>query len=158
MYPELEVTVGSHGVLPLLTHPSVNAELVSTVSVVETLKVPAISEIEVICRIDASTKDATWLVEGNEKASVLIAHAAVRPSNNLIPLRLINTSLVPITLYKGARIAKAEEINDTNICTVMNPSKEPNMTEVDLAHSLPESLTQLEQEKFLALYPTTGIS
>jgi len=90
-------------------------------------------------------------VEGNEQASVLVARAAVRPHNNLIPLRLINTSLVPVTLYKGAKIAKAEVINDTNICAVMSPSQEPNVSEINLAHPIPESLTQLEREKFLAL-------
>jgi len=101
-----EVTVGSHGVLPFSIHPSQKAENASTVSLVETLKVPAVSEMEVMCKINTSIKDSIWLVEENEQASVLVARAAVRPHNNLVPLRLINTTLVPVTLYKAARLLK----------------------------------------------------
>jgi len=119
---------------------------------VETLKVLAVSEMEVMCRINTSTKDSMWLVEDNEQASVLVARVAVRPHNNLILLRLINSSLVPVTLYKGAKIAKVEAINDTNICAVMSPSQEPNVCEINLAHPIPESLTQLERFALLSSY------
>ena len=89
---------------------------------------------------------------GNKQTSVLMARAAVRPNNSLIPLRLVNSSLAPVTVYKGAKIATAELIHDNNICVVMSPSKESNVVnKIDLAHPLPEDLSQSEREKFLAL-------
>ena len=147
-----EVTVGSRGIIPLSTHPSQKPEKASTVSLVETLRIPAVNEIEVMGKIHTSTTDSMWLVEGNKQTSVLVARAAVRPNNSLIPLRLVNSSLAPVTVYKGAKIATAELIHDNNICVVMSPSKESNVVnKIDLAHPLPEDLSQSEREKFLAL-------
>lgn len=83
---------------------------------------------------------------------MLVARAAVRPNNSLIPLRLVNTSLAPVTVYKGAKIATAELIHDNNICVVINPPKKSNVVaEIYLAHHLSEDLSQSEREKFLAL-------
>ena len=52
---------------------------------------------------------------GGKKTSVLVARVVARPNNSLIPFRLANTSLSPVTLHKGAKIAIAELIHVTMI-------------------------------------------
>ena len=58
------------------------------------LEIPATSELEIMARIPTDTAGGTWLVEGERQSSLLIARVAVTPNNGLIPVRIINTSLV----------------------------------------------------------------
>ena len=64
-----------------------------------------------------SSGSGTWLVEGNRyvHSGILATRAVVTPNNNTIPVRIANASVVPMTLFKGMKIAMAESIEDVNI-------------------------------------------
>ena len=89
------------------------------------------------------------------KCHVLVARALVTPKLGTVPVRIINTEQIPVTLYKNMKLATAEPINDVSICEAtdghssqQSPRKENHIT---LSHPLPETITMEQKEKFLAL-------
>ena len=96
----------------------------------------------------------TWILEGVQ-SPVLVARAVVTPQTKLVPLRLINTDLAPVTLYKGTKLANAETVNDGNINVVatvnnLDSTSVPQIL-IDNINQLPDDVSQAEQEKFHAL-------
>ena len=57
----------------------------------------------------------TWLVEDRvpKKLPILVARAIVAPQNGKFPVRVLNLTLEPITVYKGTRIATSEPMEHT---------------------------------------------
>ena len=148
-----EMSVGHHGVLPLATNPCHTTQSPVKVTIVNTLEIPATSELKILARIHTTSAGGTWLVEGEKQSSVLVARAAVMPYNGLIPIRIINTSLVPTTLHKGTKLAMAESIDEVSISAVQEflldqPTNSPNLT---LHTPLPDELSQDQRDTFMAL-------
>ena len=63
-----------------------------------------------------------WLVEGMYHDKLLIARAVVTPSANRVPIRIANTSAMPVTLYRGMKVATAESVTEANIDAVVELS------------------------------------
>ena len=86
------------------------------VSVNKTCTVEATSEMELMGKIPL-TCEGTWMIEGNhsKKVQVMVARAVVAPTSGMVPLRVLNVESEPVTLYKGMRIAKAEQIETSEI-------------------------------------------
>ena len=57
-----------------------------------------------------STTSGTWLIENNEsnQLSVCVARALVSTPSEVVPVRVVNTTLTPTTLYRNSKIATAE--------------------------------------------------
>ena len=98
----------------LSAHPTVVTLGCAKITVMNTVVIPASSEMEIRARIHSNIK-GIWLVEGNNM-KLPVARALVINENQTIPLRVVNTSLTPTTLYRNSKIAIAEPINESTIC------------------------------------------
>ena len=81
---------------------------ISNVALEKTITIPASCEIEVMAWL--SSGGGPWLVEGKQHSDILVARAVVIPLRNSIPIRIVNTTSMPVTLYHGTNIATAELI------------------------------------------------
>jgi len=119
------------------------------------ITIPAASELEVMAHLPAL--GGQWLIEGVQNNKVLIARAVVTPTDKSIPLRIANTSAMPVTLYNGMKVAIAEPVAETNINTLSELTHQTSRSivrdqeDIALQVPVPENLTVAEREKFLAL-------
>ena len=125
------------------------------ITVKDTISVPASSEMEIMVHIDSAEEHSTWLLEGVE-CPVLVTRALVAPQRQAVPVRIINTDLIPVTLYKNMKIARTESINDLSICAAASKSdiqqkQSKQKIQITLSHTLPNDITQVQEDKFLAL-------
>ena len=89
---------------------------VSNVALEKTITIPASCKIEVMARLYSG--GGPWLVEGKQRSDILVARAVVMPFRNSIPIRIVNTTTMPVTLYHGTKVATAELIEEVSICSV----------------------------------------
>ena len=130
--------------------------MVNNVVIKETTIIPAESEVEMMVQL--SSGSGTYLMEGNQLKlnGVLVARAIVTPKDNAVPMRIANTSALPVTVFKGMKIGKAELIEEVNINAIETSSLNetpqwPNQDGDGLQLSLPEELTEVQRDKFVAL-------
>ena len=70
-----------------------------------TVEVPPRSVMEITACIDGDV-EGVWLVEALDKdMHVAVARAVVEPTSNTLPVRILNTSDQPATLYAGSAVA-----------------------------------------------------
>ena len=99
-------------------------------------------------------KEGSWLIEGRNLDKVLIARAVVTPSENGVPIRIANTSAMPVSLYLGTKVATAELITEASINAVSEPLSEKvdyECLEVPLQTPLSADLMKAQKEQFLAV-------
>ena len=127
------------------------------VNLVETLTIPATAEIEVMAKLHSEGDTGVWMVENASTVPIMVARALVKPKCGTVPLRIINTSLMPVKVCKGLTIAQAELLDESTINVVSEGS-----TNQPLPHNqkssqgipedmIPEDITDDEKEKLLAL-------
>ena len=127
----------------------------SNVFIKETCTIPPESEVEVMVQI--SSGSGTYLVEGNQlkQSGVLVARAIVTPKNNTVPIRIANTSALPVTVFKGMKIGRVELIDheevSINAVETSSLNETPQWPHDGLQLSLPEELTEVQRDKFAAL-------
>ena len=120
-----------------------------------TTTIPDASEIEIMAKLPI--RGGPWLIEGRHLDKVLIARAVVTPAENGIPIRIANTSIMPVSLYQGTRVATAELITETSINAVTESLSEEGHSlghecmEVPLHTPLAADLTEDQREQFLAV-------
>ena len=92
-------------------------------SLVETVTIPPFSELETMVSAAITGADSVWLVSGLDLSlPVLVAAAVVscaqgrEPSQ--IPTRMINPSTSEVTIYKGTRVAMAEEMEEWMLASI----------------------------------------
>ena len=78
------------------------------------LHIPAMSEIEVMAKINGVSNTGTWLLEEKDsrKLPVRVARALVCPNSNNVPVRLLNVESTSVTVYKNTQIATMERIGE----------------------------------------------
>ena len=139
--------------VPLQPLQSFNVSKCVKVTVVETVTVPPCSEMELIAHVNVP-QDGTWLIEGTG-CPVLVARAIVAPEQCNVVVRVVNTELTPVKLYKNMKIATAEPIEDHIICEVSKgkslQAQPEGSSDIILANPLPDDITSDQKEKFLAL-------
>ena len=96
-------------------------------------------------------KGGPWLIEGKRSDKVLIARAMVTPSEKGIPIRIANTSMIPVSLYQGAKVATAELITEASVNAVTEPPSEKSAMESPKHISLSTNLLETQNEGFLQL-------
>ena len=66
--------------------------------------------------VEIPTK-GVWLLEGSVKTSlpVAVARTLVEPTNTRIPMRVVNPSAEPITVYSGTVLGTLEEVDTPTI-------------------------------------------
>ena len=102
----------------------------SKITLVGNVKIPPRSEMEITGRIH-STTEGTWLIEQplSSKLPIFIARTIVSPQDQAVILRVVNTHVSPVTLYKNSTLAKAELIDQETICSTLEENKEVLTTE-----------------------------
>ena len=105
-------------IVALSSHTSVGTVGCAKVTVMDTVTVPAGSKLEITGHVHSAVQ-GTWLVESDDTNTlpICVARALVLNQGDTVPLGVVNTGLTPATLYRKSRIAIAELINDSNICS-----------------------------------------
>ena len=78
----------------------------------------------------------------------------MNPQDQSVVLRVVNTDVSAVTLYKNSTLAKAELIDQAAICSTLAGNGEvPTMEEPDkeLTLFLPEDISETQKKQFLAL-------
>ena len=91
--------------------PTATSEAIK-VTLVETLHLPALSEMEAMASTSHIAEAGAWMVEetGSKGNSVLVARAVVEPKRGQLPARLLNPTRSPVTLHRGTQIATLERV------------------------------------------------
>ena len=93
--------------------------------------------MEILGRLPA--EGGPWLIEGVQQR-FLVARSVVIPADDTIPVRIANTSTLPVTLYQWMKVATAELVDNTHINGVL---------ETDLKVPLSAELSETQKENFL---------
>ena len=110
------------GVVQLQPHSVKKPCTLAKVNLVETLTIPATAEMEVMANLHTKDDDHTWMVENASTVPIMVARALVKPKCGLVPLRIINTNLTPVKVYKGSTVAQAELLDESTINVVSENS------------------------------------
>ena len=80
--------------------------------------------MEVTTKVCTPNDNHVWMIEGKmAQLPIRIARPLVKPHKNLIPLRIINTNLTLVKLYKGSTLAHAKCVDEANINVVSQKAK-----------------------------------
>ena len=127
------------------------------VTISKTLQVPAYSEMEVMANMAQPKAPGTWIMEG-DATPVMVARSLLDSPNTQIPVRLMNPSDQPVTLYKGKRIATLEPVEETpGVAIAGVQPKHPQVSEEKqetlwkLVDSVGESLSETNREELFCL-------
>ena len=103
------------------------------VALKETVKIPPLHEVEVNGTFTGELEPGPWLIEssGVPKKTVHVANAIVIPRNGMVPVRLMNSSCEPVTVYHGDLIARMELLKSSEGVTVGCFSTEESMQSTD---------------------------
>jgi len=151
----------SHGTrISLCAQKSRNSSITEVdITVPQTFTVAAYSEMEVPGEMPVNCR-GDWMVENKslKKPQVLVARAVVVPQNGHIPMRLLNLQPYPVTVYKGTKVATAEEVilyNDVSAVSYVEGLKcsEKEWEEVlgYILEKMPDNLTDQELKQFSVL-------
>ena len=84
------------GMIPLQPHSS-SESICLKVTLVDTTAIPAPSEMEIKARVHAPSDKHIWIVE-RKTSRVPRVTRALSPQNGLISLRIVKTTLTPVTI------------------------------------------------------------
>ena len=103
------------------------------VALKEAIKIPPLHEVEVNGTFTGELEPGPWLIEssGVPKKTVHVANAIVIPRNGMVPVRLMNSSCEPVTVYHGDLIARMELLKSSEGVTVGCFSTEESMQSTD---------------------------
>lgn len=84
-----------------------------TVKVVENVRVPSFSELEIMARVKdcVNSTNGCYLLESNLQNSDMLVARAVVTEGEFVPVRLLNPTGESIILYSGCSLAKLSEVN-----------------------------------------------
>ena len=159
-----------HGLaIPVQTVPSPDV-VQASVLLQETLRITALSEVEVMVNTSQPLKDGTWLLEGmsNKELPCLVARTlgnlVVGGGATCMLAQLMNPTLGEITIHKGTRVSRVERIEEEAVGTlathnrVVTPdyegpkvSSEKQRKLCSIVEETEENLSPVEKEQFYAL-------
>jgi len=149
--------MANYPLIPL--HPRVTSHDVAHMEVVveETFSIAATSEIEIMGTVNQS-REGTWVVEDRptKKPSILVARALVTPHQGRVPMRVLNISIEPLTIYRGTRIATAKLMNGDPKAICAFSDDEPSQQSDDgvieeLIQTISGDLTDAQNEQMAVL-------
>ena len=128
------------------------------VRVTANVKIPSYSEMEILANVgDLAQSNQTYVLEDMDmlNSDVMVAHAVIIPGES-IPIRVMNPTNQPVTLYRGTRIAQLVEIEEVEDSPVMVSSVQHGTVSPELEEALwllaeKASLASEEWEKLFLL-------
>ena len=77
-----------------------------------------------------------------------VARALVSTPSEMVPVRVVNTSLTPTTLYKNSKIATTKHIKEHSICTAREDgtaSTDDIHNDLLIAQPFPDDITEAQK-------------
>lgn len=117
------LTFPERGVSISLCDPSSDVELVQArVTMDETVRIPPFSVVEVEARVNGNVRGKAWIVQECKfvqgckfkQLPVNVANGLVSGETSRVPVRLLNPSPDPMTVFKGTKVAMVEEVEMDN--------------------------------------------
>ena len=108
----------NHGVSSPLIHSNSKYVLPPTgVFLVETVRIPAFCEMEVMATTQTFLSECNWILKGEQrdKVPVVAARAVVSPVNRTLPVRLLNPAMESVVVYKGTQIACLKALDESDV-------------------------------------------
>ena len=143
---------------PLSFAPSMSNSISNPVNdtVSKTVTIPPACKMEIPGWLPAESRP--WLIEGVQQR-LLVARSVVIPTDDVIPVHVVNTSTLPVTLHQGMKVATAELVDDTHINGVVETDLKYQLTtnnkeNIILKVPLSGELTDTQRGKFLHFYHT----
>ena len=125
------------------------------VCLIDTVKIPPLSEIEVPLKPCTDIGSEEWLLEPDvmHKQPASVARSIVCSHSGVVYSRLLNTRGEPVVIYKGTRIAKLEKLNYSNISSVSETSSKHQKTKnlKKLVNDSGDTLNDLQREQLYNL-------
>ena len=163
-------TLHLHGLaIPVTTRPSPEVVQASVI-LQETLRIPALSEVEVMVETSQPLEDGTWLLEGmsDKNLPFLIARTLGNPvvggGASCMLARLMNPTSGEITIHKGTRVGQVERVEEESVAALtttdkgetpghMNETPSPEKRQMlwSIVEGTGENLGSAEREHFYGL-------
>ena len=155
---QLNITTSDGQVIVLKSQENNKKTPVLFVRVTANVKTPAYSEMEILADAgDLAQRNQTYVLEDMniQNSDVMVAHAVIIPRES-IPVRVMNPTDQPVTLYRGTRIAQLAEIEEVKDSPVMVSSVQCGTVSPELEEALwllaeKASLASEEREKLFLL-------
>ena len=151
--------------VPLCSRTEPTSWTSCAVVISESIRIPPFSELEVMAQTERAPDEQPYLLEPviSPQSPIRAARALVSPSTTSVPIRLVNSSMEPVTIHKGKKVGQLEPVNDITICpitegiadspntaaTPLSPEKEQLLW--SMVHSAESNLTERESEKLFEL-------
>ena len=114
--------------VPIQTATRMSCLTESSVALLESIRIPALGEVEVMAESNEVLGEGMWLLERicERDLPVLVAGAVVTPvtagPSTCVPVRLVNPSFVEAVAHKRSKIAVVEQLD---VAAVMSVRDEP---------------------------------
>ena len=119
----------------------------SAVVLDEDVEVPAEHEVFQTARVRNPTISESVLEPNMTLSSkgVLVARVVVKPTEQRVPIQIINPGKEPVKLYKGMKVGNLLQVDDVEMADPVFTSKDvQNDVDFDLNHLLPNEKRQME--------------
>ena len=149
-FPERGISISLCDTLP-------DGELVQArVTVDETVRIPPFTVIEVEAQVKGNVRGKAWIVQGckSKQLSVNVANGLVSGKTSRVPVRLLNPSPDPMTVFKGTKVATVEEVEIGNHSVqakeeAVSPQKRQLLN--DLVERCADGVTGIQRNQLLQL-------
>ncbi|KAL5502934.1 hypothetical protein EMCRGX_G009794 [Ephydatia muelleri] len=90
------------------------------VTLKNTIRIPPFHEVDVSGVVVGDLEQGPWLIDstGLSKKAIQVANALVVPKNGTVPVRLMNSSRQPVTVYRGDSLARMELLKSSEGVTI----------------------------------------
>ena len=92
-----------------------------TVSIKETVRIPAKHEVQVLGMAHGELQKGTWILEAASsriKKQIHVANAVVKPEKGVVPVQVLNPGTETITIYAGDIVAQMEHMDTSQALLV----------------------------------------
>ena len=158
--------------IPFRAAPTNKPTIPLKVSLVESICIPATSELEIMAHVSGLQGSQACLLEQAQykRLPVRVARALVTPTVGGVPVRLLNPAPHQVTIYKDTTIAIMEPVDSLSICSIPTESTSstsiaspavnvPQQTRERLTHlafSKSNTLSSTQSEQLFALLMSYG--
>ena len=103
-----------------------------SITLSNTLQVPACCEVEVMVNVPDGIAGGTWIVEGNTstRQALLVARTLVTPTSKAVPVRLLDPRPELVKVTSGTVVARMESVKPIEVPVVGMTQLSDNISEV----------------------------
>ena len=122
-----------------------------TVSIKETVRIPAKHEVQVLGMAHGELQKGTWILEAASsriKKQIHVANAVVKPEKGVVPVQVLNPGTETITIYAGDIVAQMEHMDTSQALLVgslkvAEDEQEPQIDDLKISGKKKQALWKL---------------